>query len=333
MKKRCLFLATLFVVAAVSVAMVSCKKETQNAPLKPTESLQAFNPLEIEDMNAYLKGFKQKMLLAQKGDNEALSLEDAAWHISSLANYEFANVNVESNDVRFDTLYAHVNITNGVVLLSDLAATYQTVSSSIDKFYNSLALDNKHFRFINAFISENGEVTIPLLTTFTHSSKDLPNHLWYFDDEWLLADICDSIFPASTYPVQTTGTSALLYELTQKYYQPINTTGPVYYTLASSILFDPEHNTDPYGSPYNNSRLFLSYNTTNCDLGLDICYLYDSYLGLGYDNCPSGQVIASWELNYYYHLTMIGSKEYHLLKVNYAIQHIDEEEPGNDNNL
>ena len=150
MKKSYLFLATIIVVAAVSVAVVSCKKETQNAPLKPVETLQGFNPLEIEDMNAYLDGFRTKMQSsAAKGDDEALSLEDAAWHISSLANYEFANVNVECDGIRFDTLYAHVNVTNGTVLLSDLAVAYETISTSIDKFFNGLTLNNKHFRFIN----------------------------------------------------------------------------------------------------------------------------------------------------------------------------------------
>ena len=34
MEKRKLFIATLLVAAAVSVAVVSCKKETQNASLK-----------------------------------------------------------------------------------------------------------------------------------------------------------------------------------------------------------------------------------------------------------------------------------------------------------
>lgn len=61
MKKSYLFLAIIIVVAAVSVAVVSCKKETQNAPLKPVETLQGFNPLEIDDMNAYLDGFRTKM--------------------------------------------------------------------------------------------------------------------------------------------------------------------------------------------------------------------------------------------------------------------------------
>ena len=77
---------------------------------------------------------------------------------------------------------------------------YEKISSSIDKFYNNLALDNKHFRFIDAVISENGEVVIPLLTTFSYVSKGWPDHLWYFDDVWELCDICGSIFPPTLIP-------------------------------------------------------------------------------------------------------------------------------------
>ena len=63
MKNNYLFIATLLVVATVSVAVVSCKKETASALTdNKNESVQTFNPREIEDMNAYLKDFKQKMM-------------------------------------------------------------------------------------------------------------------------------------------------------------------------------------------------------------------------------------------------------------------------------
>ena len=53
MKKTKLFIATLLVVATVSVAVVSCKKETANALTdNKIESVQTLNPREIKDMNA-----------------------------------------------------------------------------------------------------------------------------------------------------------------------------------------------------------------------------------------------------------------------------------------
>lgn len=57
----CLAITVMALATIISVAVVSCKKETQNAPMKPVETLQGFNPLEIEDMNAYLNGFRTKM--------------------------------------------------------------------------------------------------------------------------------------------------------------------------------------------------------------------------------------------------------------------------------
>ena len=331
MKKKSFFIATLLVVAAISVAVVSCKKETQSDFMNNNnESVQSFNPLEIKDMNTYLKDFKLKMQSAVKGDDEALPIEDAAWHLSSLANYEFANANVECDGVRFDTLYASVNITNGAVLLSDLATAYENISTSIDKFYHGLTLDNKHFRFINAYISENGDVAIPLLTTFSHSSKYLSDHLWYYGDVWQLCDLCDSIFPDTIeYSPSGMGKTALQEELNKVVSHPCNTVihpGVVYYTYASTIAFDYMHYMDPYGSTFDNSRLFNHGLPFLYDLGLEMCYLYDSYLGLGFDNCPAGQEIVSWNLQY--GRNPRETKEFHILNVNYGIKHEIGDEPG-----
>ena len=121
MKTRNLLIATLLVVAATMIAMVSCKKENQDALLNNTQSAKAFTPPVVDDMNAYLKDFKQKMQNVTKDGNETLSLEEAAWHLSSVANYDFANANVEFDDIRFDTLYSTVNVTGGIILLNDLA--------------------------------------------------------------------------------------------------------------------------------------------------------------------------------------------------------------------
>lgn len=159
MKKHHLLIAFLLVVAAVSVVVVSCKKEDAKA-LSTNNAKEAFNPRQIEDMNAYLKDFKNKMQSATKGEDEALSLEEAAWHLSNVANYDFGYVNVEFNDLRYDTLYYHVNITDGKVLLSDLNTVYTSISSDIVHLSQTLNLQEKHIRYVKAFISENGMVSV-----------------------------------------------------------------------------------------------------------------------------------------------------------------------------
>ena len=144
MKKRITFGTAAFLIAAIiSVTVVSCKKEnfaSLQKQDKPTK--EYFNPQEIEDMNAYLKDFKQKMI-ESKAD-ESLGIDEAAWHLSSLFNYDFANANVECDDVRFDTIYNTVTVTDGSIQLSDLAQVYEKVGTDIDKFYHSLMLENKH---------------------------------------------------------------------------------------------------------------------------------------------------------------------------------------------
>ena len=338
MKKSYLFITTLLMVAAVAAVVVSCKKETSSDLMNnKNESAQSFNPREIEDMNAYLKDFKQKMQSAAKGEDEALPLDEAAWHLSSLANYDFGHANVECDDVRFDTLYAQVNVTNGTVLLSDLAAVYQTISSGIEKFYNSLALDNKNFRFINAFVSEDGTVTVPVLTTFSYGAKDIMDTSWYFEnDVWILLDTCNYYFNATSYPVQTTGTSELQRALNRIVSLQTIQGSNVYYTLSSTKRFDYQNYIDPYGSLcYEDSRIFASQGTTNLDIYFWICYLFDSYLGLGHQYLPSDEYILSWNVEYYHRQQthVLPSFEYHSLVVAYGIQHEHTPEPGHGGEL
>lgn len=334
MKRRRLYYV-IFVMAMATIASVvavSCKKETSSDLMNNKNELaQVFNPREIEDMNAYLKDFKQKMQSAAKGEDEALSLEEAAWHLSSVANYDFGHANVECDDVRFDTLYARVNVTNGTVLMSDLAMVYHTISSSIEKFYNSLTLDNKHFRFINAIISEDGEVAIPLLTTFSYGSKDIMDHIWYFPgDVWDLCDTCYYYLPAESYPVQTTGTSELQRVLNLIVSHPTDSNSRYYYTPTFTKLFDYPNYIDPYGSPsYDDSRIFAKMNSTNLDIVSWICYYLDSYLGLGEQYRPDEEYILSWNVSYFRTTAHAQpSMEYHKLYVTYGERHEVPTEPG-----
>lgn len=190
MKKRNLFIATLLVVAATTVAVVSCKKDNPNAMLNnQAQASKSFYPEGVDDMCTYLKDFKQKMQTATRGAGETLSLEEAAWYLSSVANYDFANANVEFTDLRYDTLHYQINVIDGRVVLSDLNAAYQSIASGVDGFYRNLNLDSKHFRFIGADISESGDIEISLITTYM--TRD---HWWYFTDSWVAGVMCDSLF-------------------------------------------------------------------------------------------------------------------------------------------
>ena len=296
-KKFNLAILMMVVAAFISVAVVSCKKDNEANRLVPTNTEEeSFAPPQVDDMNAYLKGFKEKMKSSTKGEDEMLSLEEAAWHLSSLANYDFANASMPFNDIRFDTLYSTIPITEGAVLMSDFAASYGSISTDIDKYYHSLSFNEKHFRFINASISEEGTVTVSLVTTFIKSSKDLDDHLWYYDDLWDLSVDCENFFEDYPYISSTTMGAPLLKSfLNWKISHPLIGVR-YYYTVTNEECFYYRDHIDPYGSPcYMNSRLFAN-NRANLDIRPIIYYLCDSALGLGVENCPLGLYIICWDV-------------------------------------
>ena len=289
-------ICVMAVAIIVSIAVVSCKKETQNNLMNnKTETSQAFNPLEIEDMNAYLKDFKQKMQSAVKGDDEALSIEDAAWHLSSLANVNFCRVNVEYNDFQFDTIEMQVNVTNGVMLMSDLCSAYGRMCTEIQQYKKGFKLPNQNLYFIKISIGNEGNAKIALMTSYSLSSKGLYDHQWYFSDVFEANDACYEYYSDdSTYIWNDLGAKELQRVLNLYDHHENSGSGELYsicYIPTRDHTFDYTNTHDPYGSEFyyiNDSRVFAKryYNNPNPYYEFSVwemCYLLDSYLGLGYD--------------------------------------------------
>ena len=341
MRKSKFFIAILAMVVAtlVSVAIVSCKKEDTVAPTGQSAAKAAFTPPQVDDMNAYLKAFKQKMQSAAKGDDEALSLDEAAWHLSSVANYDFGHVNVEFDDVRFDTLYAHVDVTNGTVLLSDLCTAYEGIHGAIESFFQKLNLNEKHLRFIDAEIAEDGFTVISLITSFVKDSKGWGDCHWYptpylvdpFNDS-IAESICDSLFNEyALYVWNGYGMTELqrLLNLTEHHEISSESSHTSYFTITRVHTFEYLDNIDPYGSPSNhNSRLFGVMGNFNYKIPkMDMCYYLDSYLGLGYkylddnpialyaDECPAAWSVVAADSVFY---PDYATTYYHKLKVTYC---------------
>ena len=286
MKKRNFLITTLLVVAATTIAVVSCKKENPETLLNnQPQVFKSFYPEGVDDMDAYLKAFKQKMRDSQyTRDSETLSLEEAAWYLSSVANYDFANANVEFTDLRYDTLYYNINVSNGQVALTDLNTMYQEIASDIDSFYQSLNLENKHFRFIGASISNSGEVVVTLVTTWL-------DHTWYFDDDWVAMMTCYDYFSEdSVYVWDELGKRELqrvLNLLEGRDFVYENGEGRVYYVYTSDLLFNFDDYIDPYHSPfYIDSRLFAEQGDIEFVPIIDLdemCCCLDSYLDLPFN--------------------------------------------------
>lgn len=335
MKKKLIY--AIFAMVVATVAMVSCKKETQdNLFGNNNQSTKTFSPPKVDDMNAYLSDFKRRMKESPNTrEVEFLSLEEAAWHLSSVANYDFANAGRPFDDLRYDTLYSTVTITNGSILMSDLAATYQDVGTEIDKFYNSLSLNEKHIHFINAFISNNGTVAIPIMTTFVRNSRYLGDTLWYYNgifDFWL--DYYSLFDDLPVLPAMTTGRERLERFLNWKENRLKYNDYPYYYTITSFDSLYYRNEIDPFGSPnYMNSRLFANECYMNTDISPFFDYLCDSFLGLGHEHCPSGLYIIQWAVKYWQESPFIQleekfKKEHYSLTVYYGQRHEHTPSPG-----
>ncbi len=292
MKTKRFFIATLLVVAATSIAVVSCKKETLNALSNNTsQSVKTFAIPQVDDMNAYLKDFKKKMQTATRDGNETLSLEEAAWHLSSVANYDFANTNVEFTNLFYDTLYYQVNVTNGRLAMSELNAVYENITNDIDAFYQNLDLQEKHFRYIGTSIADSGVVTVNLVVTYID-----PYHLWYPSD----STNCNTYFnPHSAYSAFGYGMTELKRVLNIIDSQPIGFfIGRTYLIFSREIKPLFTDHIDQYGAPnFMSSRIYCTRSTYNVNLSLvEMCYYLSSYHALGYELIMENEAIANWDI-------------------------------------
>ncbi len=322
-------IAMAIVVTAVSI--VSCKKDNQNSLNQKSYTIQqAVDYRQIEDISSYLKDFKKKM--TESKGNEAYNLEDAAWHLASLANSEFCEVNVKYDNVQFDTVEMQIHISDDVVLLGDLNTAYEQMCTEIQQFKDGFIHNNQNLYYLNVSISTDGNAKIALMTSFNNNSKYLWDHTWHYNNEWAAYAACDSYFGDNTsYPWNTTAASELerVLNLIEHYENDSSDLNyiHVFYTPTQDHTFEYSNTLpDPYHSGfYNDSRVFAYRNQeSSLDYNLDevqLCYCLDSYLGLGYNfiiNTYPNERPVCWRvstdskhLNYWYYY-------YHKLKVEYG---------------
>lgn len=330
MKNRRFIIAALLVVAATA-AFVSCKKENQDALLKDTQSVNTFTVPRVDDMYAYLRDFKQKMQTSK--DDETMSLEEAAWHLSSLANIDFCRVNVEYDGFLFDTIEIQVNIKNGVMLMNDLNNAYEQMGTEIQQFKNGFNRLNQNLYFIKVYIDVVGNAKIALMTSYTANSKDLYTHPWYFQDIYDAVYTCNEYFSDdSTYFWNGLAASGLQ-EVLRLFEHHVNggSSGhpQVSYIPTRDHFFDYTNTYDPYGTTYyyiNDSRVFAKkseQSNENYALGfMEMCYCLDSYLGLGYDyiddNLYTDEHPVNWTISCHTTYSNFRYHHFHKLFVEYG---------------
>ena len=331
-------------IMGTAVSVVSCKKDNENAlSPKAFNVQQSFDYRQIEDKLTYFEDFRQKMT-ESKGD-EAYNLDDAAWHLACLANLDFCKVNVEYDNVQFDTVEMQVHVTDGVMLLSDLNAAYEQMRTEIQQFKDGFIHNNQNLYYLNVSISTNGNAKIALMTSFNNSSKFLWDHTWYYDDEWEAFEECGEYFSEWYYFWNTTAASELqrvlnIYDHHENDSSDMNHIQICYFPTRNHTFDYSNTISDPYQSYFfNDSRVFV-YRDQNpsfihyLEFGEEMCYCRDSYLGLGYgftnDNLYEDERPVNWTVtakdyhpensSWYYHQ--------HQLKVEYG-QLISGNQPGN----
>jgi hypothetical protein len=282
----------LAIIILAIVAFVSCKKDNENIlNAKDNNVQQSFDYRQIEDKITYFKDFRQKM--ADSKTDEAFNLEDAAWHLACLANLDFCKVNVEYNSIQFDTVEMQVNVTDGVVLLNDLGTAYEQMHEQILQFKKGFTHNDQNLYFINASINADGNAKVALMCSYNNTSKDLDDHLWYFEDEYSAYLVCNEVFTSdSTYYWNTTAKRELQRILNLFEHYENNNIGPggivsMCYFPTQNHIFKYPNCPDPYGSPFfAYSRTFTAEASIGAVFILStdhMCYCLDSYLGLGYD--------------------------------------------------
>ena len=265
---------------SISFFITSCKKEGKNANMSAASAfgLGYSHPEQIADMNGYLKDFKTRMQSLKS--EEMLSLTEAEWHLTNLANFDFGNVVNDYDLVDLSTIETSINVTNGMIGLSDLNATYIQLATSLDAFYQSFNHSDKHFRFIKAEISEDGAITVDMVMTYNTGSK----WLWFSND-----DFCDYYFDDDThYIANGNAVGALCYAFnhsvgrntdpnSSRMYYTLNRTKDFYYN--NHIFSTPN-----YAPNFMNSYLFCTRGYFNEEIPKeDMCFYLDAAIRLAKD--------------------------------------------------
>jgi len=154
--KKFSIISIFVMVAAIVVAVVSCKKDSIQQTTNNTEqSLQ-----NSDNMDEYLMAFKKKLLSAEKG-GETISLEQAQRDLGNLLNFDFGDANYATNVLQYDTIHLQLTTTNGMVDLSQLAVTYNNAVDEITETYHNVNLPEKSvytiFCKFNETESKDGE--------------------------------------------------------------------------------------------------------------------------------------------------------------------------------
>lgn len=152
MKTKRFFIATLLVVAATSVAVVSCKKETQNASQKqnnaPNGTEQNMSLAEQRVLN-FLDAF-DAMKRGEKAEGEPVSIADACQLMETTLNYCHGYTHEQISSLRHDTIRMALpkGDAQGNITQTEMLETYETLRNAVRDAYVSIEMEDKALMFV-----------------------------------------------------------------------------------------------------------------------------------------------------------------------------------------
>jgi hypothetical protein len=221
--------------------------------------------------------------MQSRENDETMDIEDAAWHLSSIANYDFGDVVSCFGKFQSDTLYYNINVENGKVYLSDLNSLYTRASADITAYFNNLNLENKHIRFIGADIEDCGSVAMPILV-----SSGWPTQPWYFPDALTLYNTLSPYYDDEYLCDLNTFTDTLQFLLNELVaYHPSGDN--TFFVVFKTVYFNyNDYQVEYTPTNYGNYRIFKHYTSPLDMCANDFFYYFDSYAGLAVDSCRIG---------------------------------------------
>ncbi len=239
MKKNRILRGALALVVLFAV-VIACRKQ-EDAKVNQSNS-EIVTISKEDDMNAYLKQFKEKMQSATK-NNETLLVEDARWHLEALLNYTYGDAGRQTSDIQCDTFYYKMPINGGEITLAQLNEAFVALSQNVQYIYADCNLPDKSILAIQTMFENNSKDSSVTVRTIL-SMRGLTTFSMWFDstDYWgqTYYDLGDGFIVASgkcgAYQGECPESGAPL-ELTKK----LNLRIPKYACLQRSGYFTDEH--------------------------------------------------------------------------------------------
>ncbi len=159
----------ILALAVVIFNIIACNKE--KVETKTYGEMETVS--KEDDMNTYLKQFKEKMQSATKS-NEALSMEEARWHLEAVLNYTYGDAGRQVSDIQCDTFYYTLHTDGEEVTLAQLNEAFNALSFEVEKAYSKCDLPDKSILAIQtSFESESKDGDIVIRSVLSTRGFDL----------------------------------------------------------------------------------------------------------------------------------------------------------------